>query len=82
MALYFVDYDLRKQRNYQALYECLYGLGAVRVLESQWVLEHSNSSALIIRNHLWQFMDQDDGLVVSEVRDWASFNTLAPIPNT
>lgn len=34
MALYFPSYDLRKQRNYQPLYDELAKLKAIRVLES------------------------------------------------
>jgi len=34
MALYFLEYDLRKQRNYKPLYDTLATFGAVRILES------------------------------------------------
>lgn len=81
MALYFVNYDLRKQRNYQDLYVALTGIGAKRVLESVWVLTHNNSSCTVIRDHLRQHIDADDGLVVSQVSDWASYKPLSAIPN-
>lgn len=81
MALYFVNYDLRKQRNYQDLYAALNGIGAKRILESVWALTHNNSSCAVIRDHLRQHIDADDGLVVSQVSDWASYKSLAVIPN-
>lgn len=74
--LYFVEYDLRKVRNYQPLYDALIKLGAKRMLESSWCLRHTNTSAVRLRDYLWQFMDADDGLVVSKVSDWASYNLL------
>lgn len=81
MALYFVDYDLRKQRNYQDLYDALDALGAKRVLESLWALSHNNSSCARIRDHLRLHIDADDGLVVTQIADWASYKTLSLIPN-
>jgi CRISPR/Cas system-associated endoribonuclease Cas2 len=82
MALYFVDYDLRKQRDYQKLYDALKAFGAIRVLESLWAFSHSNTSCVQVRDHLKQFIDADDGLVVSQVADWASYKPLATPPNT
>lgn len=80
MALYFVDYDLRKQHDYQKLYDALQALGAIRVLESLWALKHSNTNCTQVRDHLKQYMDKDDGVIVSEVVNWASFNVLATPP--
>ncbi len=75
--LYFIDYDLRKQRNYQPLYDELNRLGGIRMLESLWCL-HLTSSAVALRDHLTLFIDSDDGLCVSQVTDWATRG----IPNT
>ena len=44
MALFFVSYDLRNARNYQALHDELKKLGAVRMLESCWCLKRSNTT--------------------------------------
>mgnify|MGYP001013421528 CR=1 FL=1 len=82
MALYFVDYDLRKQRDYQKLYDQLNELRATRVLESLWVFSHGNTSCTQVRDHLLQFVDADDGLVVSQVVDWATYKPLKAPPNT
>jgi len=76
MALYFLSYDLRKQQDYQKLYDELNKFNAVRMLESQWCFKRVNTSAKGLREHFKKFIDSDDGLSVSEVTDWATFNTL------
>jgi hypothetical protein len=82
MALYFVDYDLRNQRDYQKLYDALNLLGAVRILESLWAFKHNNTNCVEIRNYLRQHMDEDDGIIVSQVVDWAYFNAIVAPPNS
>ena len=76
MALFFLNYDLRKQRNYQPLYDELAKLNAVRILESMWCFNRVNTSSAKLRDYFKQFIDADDGLCVSEVADWATFNAL------
>lgn len=76
MALFFLDYDLRKQRNYQALYDELARFKAVRMLESSWCFNRVNTSAAGLRDHFKQFIDADDGLWVAEVTDWATYKVL------
>ena len=72
MKVFFVDYDLRGDRNYQTLYDELNRLNGIRVLESLWSLKlNDNTNCESLRNHLSQFMDNDDGLIVSEVRAYA-----------
>lgn len=75
MALYFLTYDLRKSRNYQPLYDELQNFSAVRILESTWCFKRMNTSAKGLRGHFAQYIDSDDGLIVSEVTDWASRKT-------
>jgi hypothetical protein len=77
MALFFVDYDLRKHRDYSRLTSELEKLGAVRLLESSWCFRRENTNSVGIRDHLKQFIDSDDGLCVSEVTDWATWKTLS-----
>jgi len=72
VTLYFLDYDLRKQRNYQALYDELARFGAVRMLESSWCFHVSNSTAAKVRDHFKLFIDTDDGLWVAAVTEWAT----------
>lgn len=76
MALYFLDYDLRKTRNYQPLYDELANFMAVRVLESSWCFNRFNTSATGLRDYFKQFIDSDDGLSVVEVTGWATRNAL------
>jgi CRISPR/Cas system-associated endoribonuclease Cas2 len=75
MALYFLTYDLRKSKNYQNLYDELEKFNAVRVLESTWCFNRINTSSKNLRDHFKKYIDKDDGLIVSEVNDWASYNT-------
>jgi hypothetical protein len=75
MALYTLNYDLRKQRDYQKLYDELAEFKAVRILESQWCFNRVNTTAVGLRDHFSQFIDSDDGLFVAEVTSWASRKT-------
>jgi hypothetical protein len=74
MALYFLEYDLRKQRNYQPLYNALATFDAVRILESLWCFNRIDTSAVGLRDYFRTLIDDDDGIIVSQVSDWASFN--------
>ena len=72
MKVFFVDYDLRGDRNYQTLFDELNRLNGIRVLESLWSLKlNDNTDSESLRDHLSQFMDNDDGLIVSEVHAYA-----------
>ena len=83
MALYFLEYDLVKQKNYDALFKALQDFGAHRHLLSSWSFSYGYTGAsAALRDHFQQFMDGDDRLVVSEVIDWASNNALAAPNNT
>jgi hypothetical protein len=77
MALYFLDYDLRNVRNYQALYDELARFNAVRVLKSTWCFSRVNTSASNLRDHFKQFIDADDGICVMDVSEWATSNVIA-----
>ena len=74
MAIYFLNYDLRRQRDYQQLYDELKKFNAVHVLESLWCFNRFNTTAGGLRDYFKKFIDKDDGLSVSEVVDWAMFN--------
>lgn len=71
MALYFLDYDLRKARDYKTLYDELAKFGATRVLESTWCFVRINANCAALRDHFAMFVDADDGLIVTEVSGWA-----------
>ena len=72
MALYFLGYDLRAARDYQELYDELARFNAVRVLESEWCFNRTETTASGLRDHFKQFIDSDDGLSLAEVTDWAT----------
>lgn len=74
MALFFLEYDLRKQRNYKPLYDELASMKAVRILESMWCFRRFETNAENLRDHFRNFIDNDDGLMVSMVTDWAGLN--------
>lgn len=75
MTLYFISYDLRKERDYQKLYDELNKYNAVRILESTWCFNRANTNAEALRDYFGQFIDSDDGIVVSGVTDWATKKT-------
>lgn len=76
MALYFLSYDLRKERDYKTLYDELAKYKAVRMLESDWCFNYPQEDASVeLREHFKSFIDKDDGIIVSEVISWASYNT-------
>lgn len=73
MALFFLEYDLRKRRNYQKLYDELARFKAVHVLDSAWCFNRVKTNAARLRDHLMKFIDADDGLAVTDVVDWATY---------
>jgi len=75
MALYFVEYDLRKTRNYQPFWDELARFSAVRVLRSLWCFKRGETSAGGLRDYFKRYIDADDGLCVMEVTDWGTYNT-------
>ena len=73
MKLYQIDYDLRKQRNYDALYERIKSYGNwCHALESSWVIA-TDQSAVQIRDYLYQALDKDDGLLVTRLQGEAAW---------
>ncbi len=61
---YIINYDLRKSRDYESLYDAIRSYGTyAKILESCWAVV-SERSATEIRNHLQTVMDEDDGIFV------------------
>lgn len=78
MPYYVISYDLRKQRNYQPLYNCFAQWKAVRLLESLWLAELVGP-AQAVRDILKTHIDGDDGLVILELKpnfDWATVKAM------
>jgi hypothetical protein len=76
MALYMVSYDLDKPgQNYPALIKRLQEFLAQRILFSQWLMVHT-ASPEAIRNDLQRFMDANDRIIVSELKNHAAWQGL------
>ena len=76
MTSYIILYDLRKQRNYDALYEAIKSYETwAHVLESTWVVKTIKSAAQI-RDHLTNHIDSDDGLFVMKSGGEAAWRSV------
>ena len=78
MKCYLISYDLRKTRNYEALYEAIKSFGPWgKINESTWIIG-SYQSAVQIRDYLLNFIDSDDRLfIVKSDREAAWQNVMA-----
>ncbi len=64
MNCYIIGYDLRKNKDYESLYEAIKSFGIyAHILESQWAIV-TDKKAVEVRNLLLTHMDKDDGLFV------------------
>jgi hypothetical protein len=76
MKVYQINYDLRKQRNYDALYQKIKAYGKwCHPLESCWMVV-TEKSAVQIRDELLSAMDSDDGLLVTRLKGEAAWRKL------
>ncbi len=66
MPLYLVSYDLRKKKDYQTLWDEMERLGGHKPLRSVYFLDVNSRNAADLRDHLKQFIDADDQLIVVE----------------
>ncbi len=72
-AIYLVSYDLTEPygNRYQVLQDYLTSLGAVRVLESTWMLR-SQQSETALRDAIWELMVPRDRLIVASIDAYAT----------
>lgn len=76
MKVYQISYDLRKQRDYAALFKRIKAYpNWCHALESTWVITSQNP-AKEIRDHLAGAMDNDDGLLVTRLHGEAAWINL------
>ncbi len=75
MRMFWVSYDLIKQKDYQRLLDRLKQLGAKKVVLSVWALR-GDYTCVSLRGDLQQYVDGDDRVLVVESTDWASGNAL------
>ena len=79
MKRFLVSYDLlRPGQNYQALQNALVALRAQRALLSLWVLS-GDYKASALRDHLLQYIDKNDRVIVTEMGDWATYGSMVDI---
>lgn len=77
MKVYQINYDLRKQRNYDDLYKRIKAYGTwCHALESTWLIA-TNQSAVQVRDYLQGAMDKDDGLLVTRLNGEAAWYGLS-----
>lgn len=79
--LYYLSYDLIKDKDYQKLYDELKRYGAIRVLESVWAFKYAENNANAFRDHFNKFIDLDDRLLVIE-SSASSWRNLMADPNS
>jgi hypothetical protein len=73
MGIYCVSYDLIKQKDYPKLFEALKSFSShSHALGSTWFIK-TDKTAEEIRDKLKSFIDEDDKIIVIEVKKhWAS----------
>jgi len=77
MSVYQINYDLRKKRDYQPLYDKLESYnGWCRPLESCYLI-CSNDPISQILNNLTQVIDKDDGIFVTQLTGLAGWEGLS-----
>ncbi len=64
MALFAITYDLVKRKDYPKLWDELKRLGAHKALNSFYLVSLTNEDPQEVVNHLSQFIDNDDRLMV------------------
>ena len=76
MKVYQINYDLRKQRNYDELYNKIMSLGNwCRPFESCWIVA-CNMSAVEIRDDLKLVIENDDELLITRLQNEAAWSNL------
>lgn len=76
MQHFIISYDLHRQRTYEPVWEMLEGWGAVRLLESLWVVTTSKGGAGEIRTALQAVIDNDDSLTVIELKAGSQWSAI------
>jgi CRISPR/Cas system-associated endoribonuclease Cas2 len=76
MSKFIISYDLHNVRTYPPVWAKLEAWGAVRLLESVWLVS-LNNTAEQVREALRQAADNDDSIAVVELKEgsnWSTFN--------
>jgi len=79
--LYLISYDLMAPgKNYEPLWAELRKLGAIRILESEWLVRRTNTTPKGLADYILQFMDANDRIFVTEVPNNYAYRTLIADP--
>ena len=77
---YIISYDLDNAttEDYNRIAEVLEGLGAQRVLLSQWVTRRTGTNARAIADYVWRQMRANDRLLVTclDSVDWCAYRPI------
>ena len=75
MAHFMISYDLHNQRTYEPVWKKLESWGAVRLLESLWVVT-LNNTAIEVRDAVKAVTDSDDSIAVVELKSGSMWGTV------
>ena len=76
---FFVTYDLHNRRDYGSLYQLLASWKAVRLTQSDWLV-NLNGTSEVVRDVVLGHLDSDDTVAVVEIpkgADWATMRVSA-----
>ncbi|WPZ13629.1 CRISPR-associated endonuclease Cas2 [Nitratireductor rhodophyticola] len=75
MTSYLLTYDLNKEKDYGKLFAELERLGGHRTLYSVWLVAVDNT-ARELREHLTDYIDDDDSMWILEITNNNSYNNV------
>lgn len=79
--LYLISYDLMTPgKDYKPLWKALADIGAVRILDSEWLVRRVNTTPLNLANYCLGYMDANDRIFVTEVPANFAHRTLLASP--
>jgi len=67
MAYFAVSYQLNNQKDYQTLWDEMDRLNGHKVMRSFYFIDTSMDTALKLKDHLINFVDEDDMIAVVEM---------------
>jgi hypothetical protein len=78
---YLISYDLMTPgKDYKDLWKALREIGAIRILESEWLTRRTGTTPLNLATYCLKFMDANDRIFVTEVPDNYAYRTLMADP--
>ena len=79
--LYLISYDLMAPgKDYKDLWNALHAIGAVRILESEWLARRGNTTPKDLADYCLKFMDANDRIFVTEVPANFAYRSLLTDP--